>query len=129
MTNRHIYFTYSTDNKVINLIFKIYNEDYISNLNLINYENSRSEQILKLVENIKYIFEKDNFIVKNRMFLFENSDYVIKYEFNNNNNNLILNIFKYDMWIFSFNLNSRVFKTNTDMQIDILSNVFNKISL
>ncbi len=129
MTNRHIYFTYSTNNKVINLIFKIYNDDYISNLNLINYENARSEQILKLVENIKYIFEKDNFIVKNRMFLFENSDYVIKYEFNNNNNNLILNIFKYDMWIFSFNLNSRVFKTNTDMQIDILSNVFNKISL
>jgi hypothetical protein len=129
MTNKNIYLTYSTDNKVINLVFKIYNDDYISNLNLINYEMVRAEQIVKLVENIKYIFEKNNFIVKNRMFLFENSDYVIKYEFNNNNNNLILNIYKYDMWLFSFNFNSRVFKTNSDTQIDILTNVFNKISL
>lgn len=129
MTNKSIYLTYTRNDKVIELILKINNEEYISKLDLSFYDNFRAEQIVKLTDNLKYIFDNYHFIVKNRTFFFENSDFVIKYEFNNNNNNLILNIYKFDMWLFNFNFTSKVYKNNSLSQIDVLSNLFTKFSL
>ena len=129
MTNKSIYLTYTRNDKVIELILKINNEEYISKLDLSFYDNFRAEQIVKLTDNLKYIFDNYHFIVKNRTFFFENSDFVIKYEFNNNNNNLILNIYKFDMWLFNFNFTAKIYKNNSLSQIDVLSNLFTKFSL
>ena len=129
MSNKNIYLTYTLNNKLIELVFKINNDDYISKLDLSFYDNVREQQIVKLADTIKYIFDNYHFIVKNRTFFFENSDFVIKYEFNNNNNNLVLNIYKYNLWLFNFNFTAKVYKNNSSSQIDILSNLFTKFSL
>ncbi len=129
MTNKSIYLTYTRNDKVIELILKINNDEYVSKLDLSFYDNFRTEQIVKLTDNVKYIFDNYHFIVKNRTFFFENSDFVIKYEFNNNNNNLILNIYKFDMWLFNFNFTAKIYKNNSLSQIDVLSNLFNQFHI
>ena len=50
MSNKNIYLTYTLNNKLIELVFKINNDDYISKLDLSFYDNVREQQIVKLAE-------------------------------------------------------------------------------
>jgi hypothetical protein len=119
MDHNENYFDIS-DNDLDNLLFGI-------QLNVDKKDTSKCiycKSTNLLIDNIKYMLDNYQFIVKNRTFFFENSDYLIKYEFNNNDNKLVFNIYKYDLFLFRFNLTSKICKQNIHEEIDIINTMF-----
>lgn len=123
--HNHIHFQYDylVDTKTINSNLKIGPDEYTSSVSLGFYDKSRLDQIIKIYEKIKHLFDSHIYIVKNFTFLFENSDFMLKYQFSNYNNNLNLSFYNSGMWLYSIDFICKVPKNSNTVDVDNLSSI------
>ena len=122
----HIFFHYDylIEDKSINVKMIIGPDEYIKNIiSLQFYDGTRLNQIIKIYEKIKNLLNSNKFIIKNFMFIFEDSDFILRYKFTNNNNNLNLSFFNGDLWLYNINLVAKIPKNEGTVEIDNLSSM------